>query len=166
MRPTKISKYFEVKRNDPLFFCPTKKEEEKPNPKPLQAFDKFSVQLVTKYDASTNSATYDLQFPNHNKYNVSSTIEKVYDPIQGDLEALQQCLTYLVYHPNLSQTLKRYHLHITTNSMFLSTIDHPTRSLMVNHSKIYLKIKSLLNCIQHVPIEYYSDAPAKKECPL
>jgi len=164
MRPTKISKYFEVKRNDPLFFCPTKKEEEQAKPKPLQAFDQFSVQLLTKYDPSKNSTLYDLKFPNHNKYDVSSTIEKVNDSTEGDLEALQESLTYLVYHPNLSQTFKRYQLHLTTNSMLLSNIQHPTRSLMVNHSKIYLKIQSLLNCIPHAPIEYYSDTLAKKEC--
>ena len=113
MRPTKISKYFEVKRNDPLFFCPLKKEEDKPKVKPIQAFDQFSVHLTTRYDPSSGTTTYDLHFPNHNKYNISSTIEKVNDSTQGDLEALQQSLTYLLYHPNLSQTFKRYQLHLT-----------------------------------------------------
>ena len=166
MRPTKISKYFEVNRNDPLFFCPPKKEENKPKVKTTQAFDQFSIRLNTRYDPSSLCTVYDLHFPNQNKYNISSTIEKVNDPAQGDLEALQQSLTYLLYHPNLSQTFKRYQLHLTTNSMFLSTIQQPTRSLMVNHSKVYLKIQSLLNCIPHAPIEFYSESLVKKECAL
>lgn len=160
MRATKITKYFQVDRADPLFFYPEKDSSTSPivtapvvsNPVTPNGFDIFSVHLVTMYQPSIQTLSYGLIFPNRHQYDIFSQIDKCETSNIGELKALLKALQYIVYHPSLFQKLNKYKIVISTTSEYVSSIITPEKA---NHSiPIYFKIQSLLQCIKQFNIEY------------
>ena len=170
MKPTKISKYFEVESNNPLYYKPNKNTQtEIKNTNDTNrtlygstsnsrisstgsSFDIFNIHLVTLYQPSISTIAFALYFPNNNLLNISSKIENISNPIVGDLHALYQSLKYIVYHPSTFLKLNKYKFNISTNSNNIIGIYKPTSTLL--ESNLYFKIQSLLNCIKHICIEY------------
>ena len=161
MRATKITKYFQVDRADPLFFLPS-------STPPIQstlsisptvsspvhnAFSTLSIHFVTIYQPSNQTIYYGLIFPNYHRYDILSSIEKCENSIIAELKALLQALQYVVYHPSLFQKINKYKLVFSTNSKFIHSITKPDQIVHQN-SSIYFKIQSLLKCIKQFHIEY------------
>lgn len=160
MRATKITKYFQVDRADPLFFYPEKESSVAPVinhpvvPAPItpNAFDTFSVHLVTIYQPSNQTLSYGLLFPSRHQYDIFSQIDKCENSHIGELKALLKSLQYIVYHPSLFQKLNKYKVVISTTSEYIPSIITPEK---VNLSiPIYFKIQSLLQCIKQFNIEH------------
>ena len=164
MRATKITKYFQVDRADPLFFLPEKISsspsiQPTPSISPVvpspvhDAFSTLSIHFVTIYQPSNQTISYGLIFPNYHRYDAFCTIEKCDNPIVAELKALLQALQYVVYHPSLFQKINKYKLLFSTNSKFIPSITKPDQTIH-QHSSIYFKIQSLLQCIKQFHIEY------------
>jgi hypothetical protein len=167
MKPTKISKYFEVESNNPLYYRPGENiqngsKNTSDTSRTLygsvvkntisSSFDTFNIHLVTLYQPSISTISFALYFPNNNSLNISSKIENISNPIVGDLHCLYQSLKYVVYHPSTFLKLNKHKFIITTNSENITSIYKPSAALL--ESNLYFKIQSLLNCIKHVSIEY------------
>jgi hypothetical protein len=167
MKPTKISKYFEVESNNPLYYNSNKNSQSETKSTSTtsrtlygsaiknttySSFDTFNIHLVTLYQPSISTISFAVYFPNNNALNISSKIENISNPIVGDLHALYQSLKYIVYHPSTFLKLNKYKFNITTNSENITSIYRPSAALL--ESNLYFKIQSLLNCIKHVSIEY------------
>jgi hypothetical protein len=167
MKPTKISKYFEVESNNPLYYKPGENTEKGSKSTSgtsrtlygssirnttYSSFDTFNIHLLTLYQPSISTISFVVYFPNNNALNISSKIENISNPIVGDLHALYQSLKYIVYHPSTFLKLNKYKFIITTNSNNITSIYKPSISLL--ESNLYFKIQSLLNCIKHLSIEY------------
>ena len=167
MKPTKISKYFEVESNNPLYYRPsentqTETKHTSDTSRTLygsniknttySSFDTFNIHLVTLYQPSISTISFAVYFPNNNALNISSKIENISNPIVGDLHCLYASLKYIVYHPSTYLKLNKYKFYISTNSENITSIYKPSAALL--ESNLYFKIQSLLNCIKHVSIEY------------
>jgi hypothetical protein len=162
MHSTKLTKYFQVNKKDPLFFFPEKDSSVPPiinevasasSPSNTHsAFDIFSVHLVTFYQECTQTMFYGLVFPSRHQYDIFSKIDKCESSQVGELKALLKSLQYIVYHPSLFQKLNKYKVVISTTSEYISTIITPEK---INLSiPIYFKIQSLLQCIKQFNIEH------------
>jgi hypothetical protein len=167
MKPTKISKYFEVESNNPLYYRQgenTGKGSKSTSDTSrtlygsavknmtYSSFDSFNIHLVTLYQPSISTISFAIYFPNNNSLNISSKIENISNPIAGDLHCLYAALKYIVYHPSTFLKLNKYKFYISTNSENITSIYKPSSALL--QSNLYFKIQSLLNCIKHVSIEY------------
>ena len=162
MKATKISKYFEIESNNPLYYGMdgNPKKETKPTSSTSassissmrSSFDTFNIHLVTLFQPSISTMSFVVYFPNNSSLNISSTIENVNNPIVGDLHCLYASLKYIVYHPSTFLKLNKYKFYISTNSENITSIYKPSASLL--ESNLYFKIQSLLNCIKQVSIEY------------
>ena len=170
MKPTKISKYFEVESNNPLYYRPDENTGNETKSTSgtsgtsrtlygsdirnttSSSFDTFNIHLVTLYQPSISTISFAVYFPNNNALNISSKIEHISNPIVGDLHCLYASLKYIVYHPSTFLKLNKYKFIITTNSNNITSIYRPSTALL--ESNLYFKIQSLLNCIKHLSIEY------------
>lgn len=159
-RPTKITKFFPVESSsDPLHFFPKTNTKEKiqqevvirepPLASTLSSFDHFTIALVTQH--TTSRTSYSIYFTNSTKHSIVSKIENIENQVIGDLNALLECLKYLVYHPSFYQKINKQRIVIYTNSPTITSILRPNSTIL--SSNLYFKIQGLLKCIKNVYFE-------------
>lgn len=158
IKHNKITKYFITEPRDENYGIFKKSE----TPLPIQSQtthiqqiqspreNHYRIGLISKL--YNNKTYYCLYFPNSRSSNISSVIDNPQDEIQGDLEALHECLRYLVYNPNLYTKLNREKLLIITNSPTISSIFVSNFNSITNN-KLYFKIHTLLKYIKNISIE-------------
>jgi hypothetical protein len=171
-RPTKITKFFPNESSTNHFFPPTiriKKEkkdgeevkeeremtEPPKTPAPISSFDQFSIALATRHSNSNNTVHYCIYFGNSGSKTITNTIKDTDDPVSADLQALLECLQYIVYYPTLFQKINRQKIVIYTNSENITKVFKPTSDFLSNnvYSKLYFKLQSLIKCIKHISIQ-------------